>query len=82
MFANIFTTNEKYSVLNRENFREPFQFQLFKNEKIFSEFIYAFMKCRLNFERFRKKTTLIADVFPKLRTPKTLLIKSLKNLKM
>ena len=28
------------------------------------------MKSRLNFKHFQKKMTLIADVFPKLRTPK------------
>ena len=32
--------------------------------------IFAFSKFRFNFEHFRKKTTLIADVFLNLRTPK------------
>ena len=30
----------------------------------------AFLKPRLNFQHFKKKMTLIADVFPMLQTPK------------
>ena len=46
--------------------------QLSLELKTFSQFFFcAFSKCRLNFEHFEKKVTLIADVFWKLWTPKT-----------
>ena len=44
--------------------------QLPQKQKTFSQFVAAFLKARLNFEHLQKKMTLIADVFPKLRTPK------------
>ena len=37
--------------------------------KYFFSFFSAFLKSTLNFEHFKKKITLIADVFPKVRTP-------------
>ena len=70
MFFNIFTADYKYSLLNRDNLREPIQTQLSKKQKTFSQFAATFLKYRLNFEQFPKKMTLITDVFPKLRTPK------------
>ena len=45
--------------------------QVSRKQKPFSEFFSAVLKSRLNFEHFQKKNmTLIANVFPKLRTPK------------
>ena len=44
--------------------------QLSQKEKKFSLFVSGFLKTRLNFEHFQKNMTIIADVFPKLRTPK------------
>ena len=44
-----------------------------KKEKIFSQFFSEFFESALNFEHFQKKMTLIAYVFPKLRTTKNLL---------
>ena len=41
--------------------------------KNFSGFFLAFLKSTLNFEHFQKKMTFIADLFPKLRTPKNVL---------
>ena len=43
---------------------------LSEKQQIFSQFSCAFLKFTLNFEHFQKKMTLIAGVFPKLRTPK------------
>ena len=50
MFVNIFTADDKYSLLNRDNLREPIQTQLSKKQKTFSEFVAAFLKYILNFE--------------------------------
>ena len=44
--------------------------QLSQKQKTFLGFFSAFWKSSLNFEHFQKKMTLIADLFPKLRTPK------------
>ena len=70
MFVNVLTTNEKYSLLNRENLRPSVQVQLCKKEKTFPDFFSPFLKCCLNFEQLEKEMTPIADVFLKLRTPK------------
>ena len=43
--------------------------QLSQKQTAFSQFFLAFSKCTLNFEHFQKKMTLIADLFPILRTP-------------
>ena len=53
---------------------------LSEKQKSFSEFVAAFLKSRLNFKHFEKKgMTLMAFLFPKLRTPKTLSDKCLKS---
>ena len=52
---------------------DTIQIHLSQKEKIFSRFFAAFFKYALNFEHFQKKMTLIAYVFPKLRTTKNVL---------
>ena len=44
--------------------------QLSRKQKAFSQFAFPFLKYRLSSEYFQKKMTLIADVFPRLRTAK------------
>ena len=60
----------KYSLLNRDNLRQPIQMELSQKQKSFSGFVFEFLKDRLNFEHLKTKMIVIADVFPKLRTPK------------
>ena len=60
----------KYSLLNRDNLRQPIQMELSQKQKSFSGFAFEFLKGRLNFEHLKTKMIVIADVFPKLRTPK------------
>ena len=60
----------KYSLLNRDNLRQPIQMELSQKQKSFSGFVFEFLKGRLNFEHSKTKMIVIADVFPKLRTPK------------
>ena len=43
---------------------------LSQKAKIFWECFFTFSKFRFHFEHFRKKMTLIADVFSDLLTPK------------
>ena len=70
MFVNTLTADDKYSLLNTDNLMQPIRTQLSQKEKAFSQFLVAFSKSRLRLENFQKKMTLIADLFPKLRTPK------------
>ena len=70
MFVNILTVDDKSSLLNRDNLRQLTQMQLSLKQKTFSQFVSAFLKSGFSFEFKKKKITLIADVFPKLLTPK------------
>ena len=67
---NTLTDNDKYCLLYRDNLTEPIQILLSQKEKTFSETFSAFLKSTFNFVDFQKKMTLIADVFPKLPSPK------------
>ena len=49
---------------------QKIQIHLSKKQKNFPEIFFEVFKSRVNFEPFQKKMTLIAHVFPKLRTPK------------
>ena len=69
-FVDILTADNKYSLLNRDNLTQPIQMQFSRKQKTFSQFFCAFLKYSLNFEHFQKKMTLIAEVFPNLRSPK------------
>ena len=69
-FVKTLNAGHKYSLLNRENLKKAVQIKLSQKQKLFSQFVAAFLKSRLNFEHFQTKTTLIFDVFPKLQTPK------------
>ena len=46
------------------------QTHLSEKQKTFCEMIFTFFKSKSNFQHFQKNMTLIAYVFPKLRTPK------------
>ena len=70
LFVNTLTDGDKYRLLYRDNLTQPIQILLSQKQQTFSQFFSAFLKSKLNFEHFRKKMTLIADVFPKLPSPK------------
>ena len=70
LFVNTLTADDKYSVISRDNWMQTIQMHLSQKQKIFSEFFSSFFESALNFEHFQRKMTLIAYVFPKLRTPK------------
>ena len=73
LFPNTLSADGKYSLLNRDNLTQPIQMQLSRKQKTFSVFFSAFLKSNLNFKHIQKKRmTLIAEVFPKLRPPKNL----------
>ena len=70
LFVNALTDDDKYILLYRDILAQPIHILLSPKQKTFSEFFYAFLKATLNFEHFQKNMTLIADVFPKLPSPK------------
>ena len=53
MFCNVLTTYDKYSLLNRDNFRQPIQIHLSQKRKTFSQPVSVFLKARLNFEHLQ-----------------------------
>ena len=55
MFVNTLTVDDKYSLLNRDNLRQPIRTTLSQKQKAFSKFFLAFSKSTLNFEHFQKK---------------------------
>ena len=64
------TDDDKYSLLYGDNLTQPIQILLSQKQKTFSQFGSAFLKSTLNFEHFQIKINLMADVFPKLPSPK------------
>ena len=75
LFINTLSADIKYSPFNRDNLTHPIQMQLRRKQKAFSQLFSAVLKSNLNFEHFqKKKLRLIADLFPKLRSPKNMVI--------
>ena len=72
MFVNILTADDKCFLVHRHNLRQPIEMLLSQKQKIFFEFLFAFLKSTLNFKHSQKKMTIIANVFKKLGTPKNL----------
>ena len=70
LFVNTLSEDDRYCLLYKDNLLQPIQILLSQKQKTFSEFFSPFLKSTLNFEHFEKKMTLIADVFPKLPSPK------------
>ena len=72
-FLNTLTADDKYSLTSRDYWMQTIQIHLSQKQKIFSEFFSPFFKSALNFERFEKKMTPVAYVFPELQTTKDIL---------
>ena len=70
LLVKTLTDDEKYSLHYRENLTQPIQILLSQKRKTFSQFFSAFLKSTLNLNIFEKKITLIAELFPKLPSPK------------
>ena len=70
LFVNTLSEDDRYCLLYKDNLLQRIQILLSQKQKTFSQFFSPFLKSTLNFERFQKKMTLRADVFPKLPSPK------------
>ena len=49
------TADDKNSLLNRDNLKQPIPTQLSQKQKAFSKYFLAFSKSSLTFEHFQKK---------------------------
>ena len=49
------TTDDKYSLLNRDNSTQPIPTQLSQKQKAFAQFFLPFSKLTLTFEHLQKK---------------------------
>ena len=72
-FVNTLTTDDKYSIISRDNWMPTIHMHLSQKQNIFSQFSSVFFEFALNFQHFQNKMTLIADVFWKLPTTKDVL---------
>ena len=54
-FVNTSAVNDKHYLLTRDNITRPIQIQLSQKQKIFSEFLFAFLKSILNFKPLTKR---------------------------
>ena len=70
MFVNTLTADDQYSLLNRHNLTQPFRTQLSQKQKLFLNFFLQFRNVHEILNICKEKMTFIADLFPKLRTPK------------
>ena len=72
-FPNTLTTGDNYSLVSRDNWMQTIQMHLSQKQNIFCQLFSTFLESELNLERFQKKRTLIAYVFPELPTTKNVL---------
>ena len=70
LFVNTLTADDKYSLISRDNWMQTIQMDLSQKQNHFSQFFSAILESAWKFKHFQRKMTLIAYVFPKLRTPK------------
>ena len=50
LFFNTLTSDEKHSLLNRDNLTKPIPMQLYQKQKTFPQFFSPTLKSSLNFE--------------------------------
>ena len=74
LFVNTLTTDDKYSLCNRDNLGEPIEILLSKKQKcFFLQFLLHFSNLYQILNILEKKMTFINYVFSKLRTAKYML---------
>ena len=61
LFVNKLTSDDVYSLLNKDNLTEPIQILLSEKEKAFSQFSFAFLKFRVNFDQHSSCIFQITD---------------------
>ena len=66
LFVNALTADDKYSGSNMQNLPQQFQTPLSPTQKTFSEFLLLFWKVHENKSIFKKKMSILAQLFLKL----------------
>ena len=66
LLVNTLTTDDKYSLLNRDKLTQPIQMQISKKEKKRFLFYSVLLRSRSSFEHVEKKMSLKAYIFPKV----------------
>ena len=79
LLLNTLVAVEKYPVLNRDNLSIPIQMLFISETKHVFQIFCSIFEISLKFKHFLKKVTLIAFVFPKFRTPRLWLDKSINS---
>ena len=72
LFPNTLSADIKYSLFKRDNLTQPIQMQVIRKQNFFLNFLLHFSNLAEISNTFLKNMTLIADVFPELRTQKNL----------
>ena len=72
LFVNTLTADDNHYLLNRDNITQLIQMQLSQKEKTLCQFFFRFLKSILNLKHFPKNMTVIADVFPEILAPKSM----------
>ena len=70
LFLYTLTDDDKLCLLYTDNLTQAIQILLSQKQKTFSQFFSSFLRSTLNFEHSGKKDDPLADVFPKLSSPK------------
>ena len=70
LFVNTLTDDDKYCLHYRDNLTQAIQILFSQRKRTFSQVFSAFSKSTLNFEHSGKKEDPLADLHPKLPSPK------------
>ena len=73
LFVNTLTADDKYSRIKRGNLAQPIQMLLSQKERLSLNFSPHLWNLHSILNIFKKKMTLIANVFPKLPSPKKMI---------
>ena len=66
------TADDRNIRCNMQNFPQQSPTQISQKQKMFSGFFIAYLECASNLEHLKKKMSILAQLFPKLLTPKEL----------
>ena len=72
-FVNPLTADDKYSLLNRNNLEMIFRCIYLRYKKYFVNFFLHFLNLKWILNIFKKKNTVVADIFLSLRTQKNVI---------
>ena len=66
LFVNALTADDKYSGGNMQNLPQQFQTPLSREQKLFADFLFHFWNVHEIYIIFKKKVSILSQLFPKL----------------